>query len=355
MNTFGKIFKITSFGESHGKAIGVVIDGCPAGLEISEDEIQKELDKRRPGQSDLTTQRQEKDQIEILSGIFEGKTLGTPIAMVVRNKDMKSKDYENIKNLYRPGHADYTYEAKYGIRDYRGGGRASARETIARVAAGAIAKKLLQSVGIEIVGYVSQVGDEKISKIDENEIENNLLRCPDKDLVERMSNIIKQAKADGDSIGGVVEVVAHGVPAGLGEPVFDKLSADLAKAIMSIPAVKGFEIGDGFACAQKYGSENNDELTSENGNIKTKTNHAGGIVGGISNGEDIVIRFALKPASSISKEQETIDKEGNKQKIKIEGRHDPCICPRAVPIGEAMLALVLVDHYLLSEVNRTQI
>lgn len=351
-NTFGKLFKITTFGESHGAAIGVVIDGCPAGLEITIDEIQMELNKRRPGQSNLTTQRQEKDKVEILSGIFDGKTLGSPIALVVYNEDAQSESYEDIKDLYRPGHADYTCEAKYGLRDWRGGGRASARETLARVAAGAVAKKLLAKFGVKIVGYVVQIGQEKISKISEKEIVNNDLRCPDKDAVEKMIKIIERAKADGDSIGGIVEVTAHGVPAGLGEPVFDKLSADLAKALVSIPAVKGFEIGDGFNCVVRCGSENNDELVSEDGQIKTKTNHAGGIVGGISNGEDVIVRIALKPVSSISQEQETVDKDGRRQKIKIQGRHDPCVCPRAVPVAEAMTALILADHYLLNKISR---
>lgn len=352
MNTFGNIFKITTFGESHGQAIGVVIDGCPAGLEITIDEIQAELDRRRPGQSHLTTQRQEKDKVEILSGIFEDRTLGSPIALMVYNEDAQSTNYEDIKDLYRPGHADYTYEAKYGLRDWRGGGRASARETLARVAAGAVAKKLLQQVGIKIIGYVSQIGSEKIRQVEESEIEKNPLRCPDKDMVDKMIKIIAQTKASGDSIGGIVEVVAHGVPAGLGEPVFDKLSADLAKALMSIPAVKGFEVGDGFGCVVRHGSENNDEWAMKDGRVGAKTNRSGGIVGGISTGEDIVVRIALKPTSSIAKEQPTIDKDGREQPIQVKGRHDPCVCPRAVPVAEAMMALVLVDHYLLNKISK---
>ena len=331
-NTFGKIFKITTFGESHGVAVGVVLDGCPAGLKISLEEKQTELDKRRPGQSGLITKRQEKDKVEILSGIFEGKTLGTPIALMVRNEDAQPKNYEDIKNLYRPGHADYTYEAKYGIRDWRGGGRASARETLARVATGAIAKKILKNIGVEIVGGIIQIGNER--------------------SIESMNKAVEQAKVQGDSVGGIVEVVARGVPVGLGEPVFGKLSADLASAMVSIPAVKGFEIGDGFACVERLGSENNDEWIMKDDQVGTKTNRAGGIIGGISTGEDIVVRIALKPTSSIVKEQKTIDKNGQVQVIQVKGRHDPCVCFRAVPVAEAMVALVLVDHYLLSKVDK---
>lgn len=363
-NSFGKIFKITTFGESHGKAIGVVIDGCPAGLEIAEKDIQAELDKRRPGQSKFTTQRNETDKVEILSGIFEGKTLGAPIALVIYNNDAKSGHYEDIKDLYRPGHADYTYEAKYGIRDWRGGGRASARETAARVAAGAIAKKILKNAGVEICGYVLQIGHARVKNIDEGIVYKNPLRCPDKDMIKRFEEEIENARKDGDSVGGIVEIAAHNVPAGLGEPVFNKLSADLAQGIMSIPAVKGFEIGDGFASSSRRGSENNDEWSIKkcrnealpylSGNIKsdrnrigTATNRAGGIIGGISTGEDIIFRFALKPTPSIMRKQKTVDKNGKIREIEIQGRHDPCVCPRAVPVGEAMAALVLVDHYLM--------
>ncbi|OGF21461.1 chorismate synthase [Candidatus Falkowbacteria bacterium RBG_13_39_14] len=351
-NSFGKIFKITTFGESHGKAIGVVIDGCPAGLEIAEKDIQAELDKRRPGQSKFTTQRNETDKVEILSGIFEGKTLGAPIAIVIYNNDSKSKHYEDIKDLYRPGHADYTYEAKYGIRDWRGGGRASARETAARVAAGAIAKKILADAGIMIAGYVIQIGKLRVENIDEQIVYDNPLRCPDNDMIKRFEEEIENARKDGDSVGGIVEIAAHNVPAGLGEPVFNKLSADLAQGIMSIPAVKGFEIGDGFASSSRRGSENNDEWNNEGGKIKTATNRAGGIIGGISTGEDIIFRFALKPTPSIRKKQKTVDKNGEEREIEIQGRHDPCVCPRAVPVGEAMAALVLVDHWLLNRISR---
>ncbi len=331
-NTCGQLFRITSFGESHGPAVGVVIDGCPAGLVITQEEIQIELDKRRPGQSKLTTQRQEEDLVEILSGVFENKTLGTPIALLIRNQDAQLESYESIKDKYRPGHADYVYDVKYGFRDWRGGGRASARETVARVAAGAIAKKLLSQVGVKIVGEVAQVGN----AVDQNEFARE----------------IENARANGDSVGGVVRVIVKNVPVGLGEPVFDKLSADFAKAMVSIPAVKGFEIGDGFSCVEKFGSENNDEMEVRDGVVRTKTNHAGGIVGGISNGEDIVMRVAFKPTSSIAKTQQTVDSCGREVDIEVHGRHDPCVALRAVPVVEAMAALVLADHYLLSKSNK---
>lgn len=367
-NSFGQIFRITTFGESHGKAVGVVIDGCPAGLEITQQEIQTELGRRRPGTSHLTTTRQEKDEIEILSGIFEDKTTGTPITLVVHNKDQISKVYEPIKDLYRPGHADFTYDAKYGFRDWRGGGRSSARETLARVAAGAIAKKILAHVGVKITGYVTQIGKVKITSVDESIVKSNPLRCPDASVLDAMVKEVETARKDLDSVGGIVEIVVRNVPTGLGEPVFNKLSADLAKAIMSIPAVKGFEIGDGFACASKRASENNDTwinkpataIASKSRNAKsskvigTATNHAGGIIGGISNGEDIVLRFALKPASSIAQKQQTVDKKGKEATIEVHGRHDPCVCPRAVPIAEAMVALVLVDHLLLNKTSRLE-
>ena len=365
-NSFGHIFKITTFGESHGKAVGVVIDGCPSGLEITEQEIQKQLDRRRPGTSHLTTTRQEEDKVEILSGVFEGKTTGTPITLLIHNKDQISKVYEPIKELYRPGPADFTYAAKYGFRDWRGGGRASARETVARVAAGAIAKKILALQGIKITGYVTQIGTVKVTQIREEYIESSLLNCPDPTVIDDMVNEIETARKNLDSVGGVVEVTATGVPAGLGEPVFDKLSAELAHGIMSIPAVKGFEIGDGFASASRRASENNDILVpkqpaahnvhggSKFHSIGTVTNHAGGILGGISNGEPIVVRFALKPASSIAQRQQTVDRHGNTAHIEVHGRHDPCVAPRAVPIGEAMVALVILDHYLLNKHSRLE-
>ncbi len=351
-NSFGHIFRITTFGESHGQAVGVIIDGCPAGVAITQEEIQKELDRRRPGTSHLTTTRQEPDAVEILSGIFEDKTLGTPIGLLVRNRDHISKVYEPIKNLYRPGHADFGYDIKYGFRDWRGGGRSSARETVGRVAAGAIAKKILAGAGVNIFGYVQQIGSIKIKKVKKSFIETNPLRCPDPAVLDEMIKEIEKARHDLDSVGGIVEIVAQGVPAGLGEPVFNKLSSDLAQAVMSIPAVKGFEIGDGFACASRRGSENNDEWVQKKGRIGTKTNRTGGIVGGISTGEDIVLRFALKPASSIAQKQHTVDTKGQKSEIQVFGRHDPCVCPRAVPIAEAMMALVLVDHYLLNKVSK---
>lgn len=369
-NSFGHLFRITTFGESHGKAVGAVIDGCPAGLEIGEEDIQKELDRRRPGTSHLTTTRQEEDKVEILSGIFEGKTTGTPIALLVHNKDQISKPYEKINDLYRPGHADFTYDAKYGFRDWRGGGRASARETVARVAAGAVAKKLLAQVaGVQISGYVTQIGKTTITNHQEllktfadaksskaiakliSQIESNPMRCPDPAVLNAMIKEVETARKDLDSVGGIVEIVAKNVPAGLGEPVFNKLSAELAHAIMSIPAVKGFEIGDGFASAGRRASENNDQWISKNGHIGTATNHAGGMLGGISNGEPVVIRFALKPASSIAQKQQTVDRSGHPATIEVHGRHDPCVAPRAVPIGEAMVALVLADHLLLGKLS----
>lgn len=351
-NSFGQIFRITTFGESHGKALGVVIDGCPSGLEITVEEIQAELDRRKPGTSRFTTSRQEKDQVEILSGIFQNKTLGTPIALLVYNHDHLTEPYEKIKDFYRPGHAETTWEAKYGIYDWRGGGRASARETIGRVAAGAFAKKILAEIGIKIFGYITRIGKVKITSVEPSFIESNPLRCPDPAVLNAMMREIDNAKKDFDSVGGIIEIVAKAVPAGFGEPVFHKLSADLAHAFFGIPAVKGFEIGDGFAVAGRRGSENNDQLIYKAGRTSTATNHAGGIVGGISNGEDIIVRFALKPTSSIAKKQQTINKKGEKTEIQIPGRHDPCVCPRAVAIGEAMMALTLVDHYLLHKTGQ---
>ena len=351
-NSFGHIFRITTFGESHGSGVGVILDGCPAGLEITKDEIQHELNRRRPGTSHLTSTRQEKDEIVILSGIYENKTLGTPIAMFVYNKAYISKVYEPIKDLYRPGHADFSYDAKYGFRDWRGGGRASARETVGRVAAGAVAKKLLSASGIRIFGYVTQIGKVKIGQIDETVIEKNPLHCPDEKVLNKMIKEIETARRNLDSIGGIVEVVAKNVPAGLGEPVFNKLSADLAQAIVSIPAVKGFEIGDGFACASKCGSENNDIWVKKGGRIGTATNRAGGIIGGISTGEDIVIRCAFKPTPSIARKQKTVNTKGEESEIAVFGRHDPCVCSRAVPIVEAMMAITIADHFLLNKISK---
>jgi chorismate synthase len=351
-NTFGQLFRITTFGESHGGAVGVVVDGCPPNIEITEEEIQKELDRRKPGQSEITSPRKEQDIIHILSGIVDGKTTGTPILLLANNNDVKSEDYGNLKDLYRPGHADYTFEAKYGIRDYKGSGRASARETLARVAAGAIAKKYLkEKLDIEFLSYVEQVGDIKThvdyKSVTMNDIESNIVRCPDKETAEKMIKLIGEVRDDGDSIGGVIKAVIKHVPVGLGEPVFDKLPADLAKAMLSINATKGFEFGSGFEGVKLRGSKHNDEFyTDEDGKIKTKTNNAGGTLGGISNGESIYFRVAFKPVSTIKKKQQTIDRDKNSVELEASGRHDPCVLPRAVPIVDAMAALVIMDHYM---------
>jgi chorismate synthase len=375
-NTCGKIFRVTTWGESHGAAMGVVVDGCPAGLELSEADVQHELDRRKPGVSELTTERKEADEVKILSGVFDGKTLGTPISMLVWNKDVDSSPYERIKNVARPGQADYTYQMKYGIRDYRGGGRASGRETAARVAAGAIAKKILAMHDIQILGHVVEIGGIVAKEVGTEELKTNVdknaVRCADSEAAGKMEALIKQVKAAGDSVGGIVEVIAFGVPTGLGEPVFDKLDAELAKALMSIGAVKGVEIGVGFAAARMKGSEMNDEfyiITAEpaentesqeiylgalrdlggkqEGRISTRTNNAGGILGGISTGAPVVCRIAVKPTASISKPQRSVDMAKMEEvELKIEGRHDPCICPRIVPVAEAMVALVLVDCWM---------
>lgn len=351
-NTFGHLFRITTFGESHGGGVGVVIDGCPPLLEISEAEIQVDLDRRRPGQSKITTPRRETDTCEIISGVFEGKTTGTPIAILVRNQDARSQDYDEMAIKYRPSHADATYDAKYGIRSWQGGGRSSARETIGRVAAGAIAKKILKQVaGVEIIGYVKRIKDLE-AIVDPNtvtleQVESNIVRCPDAESAERMIELIDQTRRNKDSIGGVVECVARHVPRGLGEPVFDKLEADLAKAVMSLPASKGFEIGSGFAGTLLTGSKHNDEFyIGENGDIRTFTNRSGGIQGGISNGENIILRVAFKPTATIGKEQRTVTRTGEETTLAAKGRHDPCVLPRAVPMVEAMVALVLCDHLL---------
>jgi chorismate synthase len=348
-NSFGKIFKISTWGESHGPGIGVVVEGCPAGLPLKVKDIQKELDRRKTGQSKVTTARKETDEVRILSGVFQDKTTGTPIGLWIENQDADSSKYELIKDLFRPGHADYTYHMKYGFRDYRGGGRSSARETAGRVAAGAIAKKLLARRRIKVIGYSKQIGPIVAQKIDYNEIENNIVRCPDKAAAEKMVEHIMKLRKKGDSTGGIIEVVAQGVPAGLGEPVFDRLDADLAKAVMSLPAVKGVEIGIGFEAATLSGSQCNDEFVKSGKKIVTKTNNAGGILGGISNGMDIVLRLVVKPTSSILKEQDTVTVKGKKAKIRVEGRHDPCVSPRAVPIAEAMVALTLIDHLMRNE------
>jgi chorismate synthase len=351
-NSFGHLFRITTFGESHGGGVGVIIDGCPPRLEISEAEIQVDLDRRRPGQSKITTPRKESDTCEILSGVFEGRTLGTPIAILVRNQDARSQDYDEMAVKYRPSHADATYDAKYGIRNWKGGGRSSARETIGRVAAGAIAKKILYQVaGVEIIGYVKRIQNLE-GIIDPNtvtleQVESNIVRCPDTDCAEKMIDLIDQIRRNKDSIGGVVECVARNVPMGLGEPVFDKLEAELAKAVMSLPASKGFEIGSGFGGTLLTGSEHNDEFyLDETGQLRTRTNRSGGVQGGISNGENIIIRAAFKPTATIGKEQNTVSNAGEETTLAAKGRHDPCVLPRAVPMVEAMVAIVLCDHLL---------
>ncbi len=356
-NSFGRLFRITTYGESHGTAIGVIIDGCPAGLAIDEDLIQDELTRRKPGQSRITTQRKEDDRFEIQSGVFEGRTTGTPISLVIYNKDQKSKDYSHIADKFRPSHADFTYHEKYGVRDYRGGGRSSARETAARVAAGAIAKQLLKESGMEITAYVSQVGDisaPDYKKMDLSLIEDNIVRCPDTNTAEKMIQLIDKVRKDRDTIGGVVTCIAAGVPAGLGEPVFDKLHAELGKAMLSINAVKGFEYGSGFEGTRMRGSAHNDEFFEEKGKVRTKTNFSGGIQGGISNGEDIYFNVAFKPVATIMQDQESVNEQGEPVTVSGKGRHDPCVVPRAVPIVEAMAALVIADHYLINKVSKSE-
>jgi chorismate synthase len=354
-NSYGTLFKISTFGESHGPAIGVVIDGCPAGLTLDEAFIQAELDRRKPGQSKITTQRKEDDTFKILSGVFEGKTTGTPLAIVIENQDQRSKDYSHIAETFRPSHADYTYEAKYGIRDYRGGGRSSARETAARVAAGAVAKLLLQRLGVTIQAYVSQVGDIKAphyTALDLSKTEDNIVRCPEPAIAEQMIALIDQVRLDRDTIGGLVTCVIQNTPVGLGEPVFDKLHAELGKAMLSINAVKGFEYGSGFDGIRLRGSAHNDEFYTEGGRVRTRTNHSGGIQGGISNGEDIYFNVAFKPVATIMQDQASVDKHGNDATVSGKGRHDPCVVPRAVPIVEAMAALVLADFLLRNNAAR---
>jgi chorismate synthase len=350
-NSFGELFRVTTAGVSHGPGYMCIIDGCPPGLPLSEDDLLPDLRRRRPGQSRLVTQRKEEDLPEIWSGVFEGQTDGTSIGILFRNTDQRSGDYSDIKDKYRPGHADFTFDAKYGIRDYRGGGRSSARETLCRVAAGAIAKKLLSQHGIRVLGYVKQVGDIAANIGDPQavaleQVESNPVRCPDLAAAERMAALIEEVRKDQDSIGGVCELVATGVPPGLGEPVFDKLKADLAKGMMSLPAVTGFEYGAGFAVARSRGSQNNDAFVPKAGGIGTETNRHGGMLGGISSGEPIVVRVALKPTSSLPRSQKTVTKSGEPTEIAVRGRHDPCLLPRFVVMGEAMMALVLIDHRL---------
>jgi len=348
-NTFGDIFRITTFGESHGPALGVVIDGIPPQIPIDTEDIQRDLDRRRPGQSQVTTPRQEKDTVEILSGIFDGQTTGTPLAMLIGNRDQKSEDYNELKDILRPGHADFTYLQKYGIRDHRGGGRSSGRETVARVAAGAVAKKILTAAGIRLYAYTLAVGSVKATTIDLSVIERNPMRAPDMAAAEKMVLEIERVRDEKDSIGGIIEVVAKGVPPGLGEPVFDKLQARMAHALLSIGAVRGIEFGAGFKAATMRGSQHNDPFTVKQGKIITASNNCGGILGGISTGGDIVLRLAVKPTSSISSAQSTVTVDQKNIQTEIQGRHDPCLCPRIVPVAEAMLAVCLTDALLIQK------
>ena len=354
-NTFGKVFRLTTFGESHGKAIGGIIDGCPAGLELDFEVIQKQLDRRKPGQSKITTGRKESDTVQFLSGIFEGKTTGTPIGFIIKNEDAKPKDYTLMKDTFRPSHADFTYQEKYGIRDYRGGGRSSARETACRVVAGAIAQQILLTIGVEVHAYVSAVGNVKLNKchkdLNLSQVDANIVRCPDTEIANKMITAIEKMKKQGDTIGGEITVIARGVPVGWGEPVFDKLHADIGKGMLSINAVHGFKYGfGGVDISSSKGSEVNDNIVDASG--KTKTNYSGGIQGGISNGNDIYCEVAFKPVATIMQKQNTIDAAGNKVEIKGRGRHDACVVPRAVPIVESMMALTLVYHYLRSKMNK---
>ncbi len=360
-NSFGQLFKLTSFGESHGSGIGGIIDGCPAGLELNLDEIQQELNRRRPGQSSVASPRNESDQVEFLSGIMGNITLGTPIGFIVKNLNQQSKDYDALKSVYRPSHADYVYDAKYGVRDHKGGGRSSARETIARVVAGAVAKQLLKKHSINISAFVKQIGpirtEKNYSSLDLSKTEASIVRCPDQTVAQQMIDYIEDLKKDGDTCGGIIQCVINNVPAGIGEPVFDKLHAELGKAMLSINAVKGFELGIGFDSVTKKGSELNDEFTSHHTDkgqleITTTTNHSGGIQGGISNGMPIYFNVAFKPVASIKKEQNTVDKDGTKIELKIDGRHDPCVVPRAVVIVESMASLVIADLLLRNKASR---
>ena len=356
-DSFGQLFRITTWGESHGGGVGVVIDGCPSGLPLSEDDLQYELDRRRPGQSKITTQRKESDTAKILSGVFEGRTTGTAISVMVSNEDAKSHAYDHLKDLYRPSHADFTYDQKFGFRDWMGGGRSSARETVGRVAAGAIAKKLLFNWSqIQTLAWVEQIHEIKASvdkkTVDKKQIEASIVRCPDPETSTEMIEFIHKVRKSGDSVGGIIRAVVRNVPAGLGEPVFDKLTADLAKALMSLPATRGVEFGLGFDSVKLKGSEHNDAFVMREGTIRTNTNRSGGIQGGISNGEDIDLRVSFKPTATINFEQDTVTRDGRAVKLKAKGRHDPCVLPRAVPMVEAMINLVLVDHYLRNQKSR---
>jgi len=355
-NSQGNLFRITTFGESHGPSMGVIIDGCPAGIKIDEKFIQSELDRRRPGQSKITSGRKEKDELEILSGIFEGKTTGVPIAIMIRNKDIRSKDYSHIADKFRPSHADFTYHQKFGARDYRGGGRSSARETVNWVASGAIAKLILKNIGVKINAYVSEVGEIKCPfpyhQLNLSQTESNIVRCPDAEIANKMIGLIEKTKKQGDTVGGVITAVITGAPVGIGEPVFHKLHAELGKAMLSINAAKGFEYGSGFEGSKMKGSEHNDAFYNADNQIKTRTNYSGGIQGGISNGEDIYFRVAFKPVATIMKDQESVNVKGEKVILKGRGRHDPCVVPRAVPIVEALAALVIVDFYLIAQTSK---
>ena len=355
-NTFGNIFTLTTFGESHGPAIGGVVDGMPAGIDIDMEFIQSELNRRRPGQSKITTSRNEADQVELLSGVFEGKSTGCPIGFIVRNTNQHSNDYENMRDVFRPSHADYTYYKKYGIRDHRGGGRSSARITISRCVGGALAKLALRQMGINITAYTSQVGDiavsDNYSTLDFNEIERNPVRCPDPDKAQEMEQLITEVKAEGDTIGGIITCVVKGCPVGIGEPEFGKLQAMLGAAMLGINAAKGFEYGEGFGCVTSRGSQQNDIFTSNNNKVSTLTNHSGGIQGGISNGEDRYFRVAFKPVATILQEQPTVDKNGNKTSLCVHGRHDPCVLPRAVPVVEAMAAMTILDNIALNNCTK---
>ncbi len=355
-NTIGKLFSLTTFGESHGKVIGGIIDGCPSGLEVDMDFVQKQMDRRRPGQSRIVTQRKESDKVEFLSGIFEGRTTGAPIGFVIPNEDQKSKDYDHIKDLFRPNHGDFTYQQKYGHRDYRGGGRYSARETACRVVAGAVASQILIAEKIKVYAYVSQVGDIKLDKchddLDLKSIDDNILRCPDQEVAKKMISRIEEVRKEGDTIGGIVSGIITGVPIGLGEPVFDKLHADLGKAMLSINAVKGFDCGFAFEGLGMKGSEFNDTFINKDGKITTKTNYSGGIQAGISNGNDIYFQVVFKPVSTIMQKQMTVNTDGEEVEIEGRGRHDPCVLPRAVPVVDAMAAMVMVDHLLRSRTTK---
>jgi chorismate synthase len=353
-STYGRLFRVTTWGESHGPALGAVIDGCPAGLEISEEMIQHDLDRRRVGQSKVTTPRKESDRVTILSGVFEGRTTGAPISLITYNKDADSSKYDIIREMFRPGHADYTYWMKYGHRDHRGGGRSSARETWGRVAAGAIARQILAHIGVDVYAFVKQLAGIDMETFDRGEIDRNLVRCPDPIAAEKMVDAVMTAKAENDSVGGIVEVRADNAPVGLGEPTADKLDAMIGQAMLSIPAIKGVEIGEGFQAVTMRGHQHNDEFYMENGRVRTVSNHAGGMLGGISDGEQIVARLAVKPTSSVAKDQRTADIHGNDRVVLVEGRHDPSICPRVVPVAEAMMILVLADLYLMNRSSRVQ-